>query len=228
MLIVAVILLSFLSMQSPRVSSQGSVGVDNDGPSFINVSVVDDVDRIFVHVALRDLNGWDDIYLVNLTVLDDRNRPISQVLYRQYASPSEVTPVIEWVEIEGSYLDREYSVWEAVPVYPWNPWAAKYIGLNVTFAFQSFPGERITIVALDKGERVDPLDQTNERKNLVSCEFESPFSADYTPRALVSNFVVPLALSLIIAMVAAVIMTVRRFYNNKLAKAIEAKEAAKD
>ncbi len=53
LLIVAVILLSFLSMQSSLVSSQGSVGVDNDGPSFINVSVVDVDDRIFVHVALR-------------------------------------------------------------------------------------------------------------------------------------------------------------------------------
>ena len=96
----------------------------------------------------------------------------------------------------------------------------------MTFAFQSFQGERITIVALDRGERVDPSDLTNERMNLLSCEFEAPFSADFTPRSIVSNYLVPLSLSFIIAMVAAVIMTVRRFYSNKLAKAIEAKEAA--
>jgi len=225
LLLVTALVLSFLAYQSGLVSSQGSVGVDNDGPSFTNVTIEENHDHIYVHVSLRDLNGWDDIYLVNLTIRDSNGRAISHVVYRQYSAPSEVTPVIEWVELEGDYLDRDYSVWEAVPVYPWNPWAAKYIGLNVTFAFNSFPGETISIVGMDKGERLDPTDTTNERTNLLSCEFEGPFSAEFTAPPIVENYVIPIAISFIVAVVGASIMTVRRHYSNKLAKTIEAREA---
>lgn len=230
LLIAAALILSFMTYQSGLVSSQGgSVGVDNDGPSFTNVTIVEKNDHIYVHISLRDLNGWNDIYMINLTVFDNNDNIICHVVYRQYDSPSETGIALpQWDEFVGDYLDRQYSVIEFVPVYPWNPWAATEIGLNVTFAFNSFPGDTIRIVATDRGERLDPNDEINERTNLLSCEFIGPFSAEFSVPPIIDNYVVPLAISFIVALIGAVIMTVRRHYSNKLAKTIEAKEAAED
>jgi len=207
------------------VSSQGTggVGVGNDGPSFVSIEVEEDTDIIFVHVALRDLNGWDNIFLVNVTVMDSGGRPISQVIYRQYRNPNATTPAIEWEEIEGSHLNRAQSSWQAVGIYPWNPDYTTLIGLNVSFAFNSFPGDQISVIALDKGV-YDPL--TGQNVNFLSCDYLGPFSAEFTAPPIISNYVVPLSISLFIALAVAAFLTLRRHYSNKLAKAIETKEAA--
>lgn len=214
--LVFVALIVALTIGSGFVKSQGqgAVGVANDGPSFVNIEIEEVSDIIFVHIALRDLNGWDDIYLVNVTVMDNLKRPISQVIYRQYRDPAATTPVIEWEEIVGDQLITEQSSWQAVEVFPWTipDVSLKEIGLNVSFAFTTFPGDTISIVAWDKG--------------LLNCESLGPFSAEFEPAPLMDSYVVPLSASLLIALASAAFMTLRRHYSNKLAKAIESKEAA--
>jgi hypothetical protein len=184
---------------------------------------VEDTDIIFVHVALRDLNGWDNIFLVNVTVMDAADHPISQVIYRQYRNPTDTTPVIEWDEIEGTNLNRDEISWRAVEIYPWNPDYVKLIGLNVSFAFTSFPGDTISVIAMDKGT----FDEVSgQNVNFLSCEYHGPFSAEFAQPPIVSNYVVPLSISIFLALAVAAFMTLRRHYSNKLAKAIETKEAA--
>ncbi len=220
-----VLFLSLSTVVSFYAEGQGSqIGVSNDGPSFISVSIEDDNDLIYIYVSLRDLNGWDDIYVVNVTVFDDQGGPISQVIYRQYRDLSDDTPAIEWEEIEGGYLSREHSTWDPVMIAPWNPEnTEKQIGLDIRFGLESFSGDRITITAWDRGTE-DPL--TGERGNLLSCSYDGPFSADFTPTPMVRNYVIPLGLSLIIATIGAIFMTWNRYKNNKLARAVEAVEAA--
>lgn len=213
LLVAFLLILTVLSLQSGPASAQsGGVGVTNDGPSYVSLSIEEDMDLIFVHVAIRDLNGWDDVYLVNLTVVDNQDRPIAQVIYRQYSEPTAATPVIQWEELVGEHLNREQSSWAAVPIYPWNPEnTPKEIGLNVSFAFNQFPGDRISVITLDKG--------------LFSCEHIGPFSAEFTAPPIIGNYVIPIGLSFIIAVLASSVMTLRRHYSNKLAKAVESKEA---
>jgi hypothetical protein len=144
--------------------------------------------------------------------VDNQDRPIAQVIYRQYSEPTAATPVIQWEELVGEHLNREQSSWAAVPIYPWNPEnTPKEIGLNVSFAFNQFPGDRISVITLDKG--------------LFSCEHIGPFSAEFTAPPIIGNYVIPIGLSFIIAVLASSVMTLRRHYSNKLAKAVESKEA---
>ena len=225
-LVIAVALVCTLVLSSFNVVSQSDVGVLNAGPSFVDLEIEEDGDLIYVHVALRDLNGWDNIYLVNVTIMDDRSRPISQVIYRQYANPTATTPVIEWEEIVGGQLAREQSSWQAVEIEPWlstTTSSQKPVGLNVSFAYQSFPGDRISVICLDKGTYNPDIDQN---VNLLSCEHLGPFSAEFDPAPMIENYIVPLSASLFIALASAAFMTLRRHYSNKLAKAIETKEAA--
>lgn len=220
--LIAVLLLSTVIFSAP-VKSQGGVGVLNDGPTFVDISVEEEDEKIYVHVVLRDLNGWTNIYLVNVTVFDNLDNPISQVIYRQYGSPSDNTPVIQWEEIEGELLIREESNWNVTEMYPWvvPDYAVENVGLDVTFIYTSFPGDHISIIALDKGE----TNATGVQVKLLNCTYEGPFSAEFTPPPMIENFIIPLSVSLIIAAAAAVILTWRRYYSNKIAKAIEAKEA---
>lgn len=138
-------------------------GVANDSPSWINIDVEHADDIVFVHLAIKDLNGWDDIYMIQVNVTDNYDYPLSQVIFRLYQDITSTTLLIEWEEIVGSHLVREQSSWMAVDVYPWTTpdVSLKEVGLNVTFAFNAFSGDKISVTALDKG--------------LASCEYVGPF-----------------------------------------------------
>lgn len=55
-----------IALASMRVNAQ--VGVLNDPPSWIDVEIDNGSDYIYIHLAIKDLNGWDNIYYVNFDV----------------------------------------------------------------------------------------------------------------------------------------------------------------
>ncbi|MFO7619433.1 MAG: hypothetical protein R6W91_07275 [Thermoplasmata archaeon] len=195
-------------------AQQGGIGVDNDGPSFMDISINEVDDVIFVNVEVRDLNGWNDMFSINVTILDNQGNPISRVNYMLYPNlASTSVAAIIWNQTVGEYLDRTQSTWMPIPVSPWNPDnAATEIGLRVSFAFNKFSGESINILAMDRGQ--------------LTCEYNGPFSAEYTPAPVFDNVAVPISLSSAIAAVAALFLVFRRHSNNKLAKAVEASHSA--
>ena len=209
--ILACILLATSLYSGIASAQQGGIGVDNDGPSFIDISVSEDQTYKFVRVELRDLNGWNDIFSINVTVFDAEDRALSQVRYMLYPNLNETAVVVmDWVETSGSYFVEAASGWASFEVAPWYvpENAIMNIGLRVTFAFQKFSGERISIQAMDVGE--------------LTCMYTGPFSADYTPAPVWEDVVVPIGLSTSVAATAALLLVYRRFKNNKLARAVEA------
>jgi hypothetical protein len=189
----------------------GGIGVDNDGPSFMDISISETDLVTFVNVEIRDLNGWTDIFSINVTILDNQENAISQVSYMQYPNLQSTTVmIIDWNETVGTYLlGPPDSTWLNIPVAPWNPNNADMeIGLRVSFALQKFSGQSISIRAMDRGQ--------------LTCEYRGPFSAEYTPAPAWENVAVPISLSTIIAVCAGGFMAYRRFKNNKLARAVEA------
>jgi hypothetical protein len=207
------VLMISISLSGITQAQQGGIGVDNDGPSFLDISIIETDDFTFVNVEVRDLNGWNDLFSINVTVLDNQDRPISSVSYMQYTSLSSTSvATILWNQTAGNYLDRTQSTWTPIPVAPWNPDnAIVEIGLRASFAFQKFSGQSIKILAMDRGQ--------------LTCEYNGPFSAEYTPAPVFDDVVIPIGLSSIIAGVAAIFMVYRRFNNNKLARAVEASHA---
>jgi len=195
-------------------AQQPGIGVDNDGPSFMDISISETDQFTFVNVEIRDLNGWDDIFSVNVTIFDNQERIISQICYMQYTSlSSTLVATILWNETVGSYLDLPQSTWLPIAVAPWNPDnAVKDIGLRVSFALQKFSGNSINILGMDRGQLI--------------CEYNGPYSAEYTPAPAWENVAYPISLSTIIAVGAGGFMTYRRFKNNKLARAVEASQSA--
>jgi hypothetical protein len=206
----AVLLLVLIAHPGTTRAQQPGIGVDNDGPSFMDISIIETDTLTFINVEVRDLNGWNDLFSINVTVLDNQNRPISSVSYMQYSSLSSTSvATINWNQTVGNYLDRTQSTWLPIPVSPWNPEnAIVEIGLRVSFAFQKFSGQTINILAMDRGQ--------------LTCEHNGPFSAEYTPSPIFGNVAIPIGLSTVIAAVAAVFMAYRRHSNNKLARAVEA------
>ena len=211
----SVLALAILISLSQFASAQ--IGVDNDGPSFTQISIEEVDEVIFVTVVVRDLNGFSDIFLVNVTVFDELDRVITRVHFSQYSDLNSTTYFPRFAQEEGQYLNSEHSTSRPVGISPWNPDNADTdIGLEVIFAFDKFAGKSITIICRDMGDI--PL----------SCEHSGPFSAEYTPPPVFGDNVgIPIALSGIIAATGTIFMVYRRFKNNKLARAVEANERGK-
>ena len=207
--------LALIMLLSSFASAQ--IGVDNDGPSFTKISIVEVDEVIYVSVTVRDLNGFNNIFSVNVTVYDEQDRVLSRVNFSQYSEFNSTTYFPRFNQEDGQYLNSDYSTSAPVPIAPWNyENTDTEIGLEVIFAFDKFAGDSITITCTDMGEI--PL----------ICEHSGPFSAEYTPPpAFGDNVAIPISLSSGIAAAGAVFMVYRRFKNNKLARAVEANERGK-
>lgn len=192
-------------------TASAQVGVDNDGPSFTDIIIKEVDEVIVVDIGVRDLNGWSNIFSINVTVYDDQSRVICQVNFTQYDSLTSDTMLPQYEQIVGSYLDRETSTYTYLEIAPWNPDNTDVpIGLNVIFGFDKFAGDSIRIVCMDKAE------------NPLTCEYSGPFSAEFTPPpSFGDNVAIPISLSTVIAAGGALFLVYRRTKNNQLARAVE-------
>ena len=212
--ITSVLMLAILISLSQFASAQ--IGVDNDGPSFTEISIEEVDEVIFVTVGVRDLNGFSNIFSINVTIYDEHGGIISRVNFSQYSSFDSSTYFPRFTQEEGQYLNSDYSTSAPVPIAPWNyENTDTEIGLNAVFAFDKFAGDSITIVCTDMGEI--PL----------RCMHSGPFSAEYTPPPKFDDVTIPISLSSGIAAAGAIFMVYRRFKNNQLARAVEASERGK-
>lgn len=205
------IVISFAMAYMPQhVEGQpaGGIGVSNDNPTVIDMYIDDHNGLILVHVSLKDLNGWSDIYNVTVAVLDGNGNEISNVTYKQYMEEDLNIPAPHWEENVGDYFDEDNSGNVPVHVEEWVENSIGPIGLNVTFAFTPFSGDIIKINAYDiKGAR---------------CGFEGPFSADYEiPPYFADDVMIPIGISFVVAIAGAFLIVYRRASNNKLARLIE-------
>ena len=217
-IIISVLALALAGSIADTVTAQtGGIGVGNDGPSFTGISIEEVDEVIFVSVVVRDLNGFNDIFSVNVTIYGEQGDIISRVNFSQYSEFNSSTYFPRFDQEVGNYLNSEYSTSSPVPIAPWNyENTDTEIGLEVIFAFNKFSGDSITILCTDMGEV--PL----------TCEHSGPFSAEYTPPpAFGSNVAIPISLSGAIAAAGALFMVYRRLKNNKLARAVEASERGK-
>ncbi len=190
--------------------ADGDIGVSNDPPSWVDIFIDDSNGLILVHVSLKDLNGWNDIYNVTLVVLDGNGNEISNIVYKQYNDLDSTIAVIDWVENTGNYLDEDNSYYEPIDIAPWNPDnAIDSVGLNVTFALTPFSGETIKIDAYDMRE--------------ARCGYLGPFSADYEVPPVWDNgdVIIPISISAICAFIGAMFIIIKRIKSNKMARLIE-------
>jgi len=98
--------------------TNGEIGVSNDPPSWVDIYVDDSNGMILVHVSLKDLNGWNDIYNVTLVVLDGNGAEICNITYSQYNDLDSTIAVIDWVQNVGNFLDEDNSYYEPVDITP--------------------------------------------------------------------------------------------------------------
>ncbi len=193
--------------------ADGDIGVSNDPPSWVDILVDDHNGLILVHVSLKDLNGWNDIYNVTLVVFDGHGNELCNITYKQYNDLDSTIAVIDWVQNRGDFLDEDNSYYDPIDIAPWNPDnAIDSVGLNVTFALTTFSGERIKIDAYDMRE--------------ARCGYEGPFSADYeiAPVFDGDDVVIPIGISAICALLGALFIVYRRIKSNKMARLIEGGE----
>ncbi len=199
-----------LVMIPEAVDAQAGVGVSNDPPAMVDIFVDDHNGLIMVHVSLKDLNGWSDIYNITLVVLDGNGNEICNVTYKQYTDLDATIAVIDWVQTKGDYLDEDNSGYLPVEIDEWEENSIDAVGLNVSFALIPFSGDIIKINAYDMKE--------------ARCGYEGPFSADYEiPPYFGDDVVVPIGISFMTAIIGAFFIVYRRMKNNKLARLIEGK-----
>lgn len=183
------------------VPVMGQVSVDNDGPSFVTLSIEEDEEIIIIDILLRDLNGWDNINNVTFKVLDAQGKDVSKIIFEMHNSldTSLLRPRFE--EITGSYLIMDDSSHAPEDIPPWNPYNTDIpIGLNVRLALQPLEGETILIVAQDvmgaSTTYESPLDLTPEVSD------DNPFLETY-------GWLLIIILLLIVAAMAMVLLGMR-------------------
>ena len=113
MVIGSVLALSIMIFLSQFAAAQ--IGVDNDGPSFTEISIKEVDEVIYVTVGVRDLNGFSNIFSVNVTVYDEVGGVISRVNFSQYSSFNSSTYFPKFTQEEGQYLNSVYSTSTPVP-----------------------------------------------------------------------------------------------------------------
>ena len=203
-----VVSLAFVYLPDRVDAQAGGIGVSNDPPSMVDVFVDDHNGLIMVHISLRDLNGWSDIYNITLVVLDGNGQEICNITYKQYTDLDATIAVIDWVETTGNYWDEDSSGYLPVHVDEWEDNSIGPIGLNVSFALTPFSGEVIKIDAYDMKE--------------ARCGYQGPFSADYEiPPYFDEDVNIPIGISFMAAIIGAGFIVYRRMNSNKLAKLIE-------
>jgi len=205
----------FMAIQAGITSAQegtGGFGVEGTTPTFLGISVIETNELIFVNASVFSLNGCSAISYVNVTVEDDQGGTISMVSLN-FNMTSVGSPRVTWTELAGSYFnndERSYEIWWVPPYSP--EISIVPTGLNVSFAYEKFSGNSIRIICADKYQR--------------TTEYNGPFSSKYTPKPVFTAAVIPIGLSAMVGLVAAVIMAFRRHSNNKLAKSVEASQLA--
>ncbi|GEM_PF-1322118 len=202
------LLLIISTMTSPPARSAG-IGVYNTPPNFISITITEN-DGIVVRVNVSDYNGWEDIYLVNLSVFNNKGVIVEQVTYQQYPANNSNTRIDRFVENTGDYF---------VPPDPDDPYGTshvrRYHGVNwftdnttqeVVFVFTPFAGSRLHIIVEDtKG---------------YTAEHDGPFTSKYRAPPLLENRVIPVAISLLVASIGSTAAVVNRYHANKMARRI--------
>lgn len=210
-LAVLVSLVIVISILLPGLS-KADLGVSNDPPAWVDIEISEDDEYIYVNLAVKDLNGWSNVYNATVTVFDGRGDVVTIMTFSQYRALNSTTPGEYWDESVGDYLNPDLSYSLPVEIPPWN-WqnAIEEVGLNITFVLTPFPGDTVHIEIRDKA--------------LALSEYTGPFSAEYDiPPYFGNNYVYPVSISAIAATIVAVIFTIRRHYSNKLALTIQARE----
>ena len=206
-LFVAAIALA-LVVASGLVRADSGVGVLNTPPTFLDISVGDADGYIVVNINISDGNGWKDVFLVNVVILDGNGAVVENATYQQHDTNTSYDVVNDkWTDNYGENLAADRC---AITRYFNTSWYLENNTLNLKFYFDQFQGKTISVTGIDVRHE--------------SCISEGPFSSTYRPEPLVKKEIEVIALisvSVIAAIILGLVMTYRRVLNNRLARKIE-------
>lgn len=205
--VAALLIILFVPMMSQGAGT--GVGVFNSPPTFVDLSVIDHVDRVGIYASVSDYNGWDDIASVNLKITDNKNRLICNITYYQYNADGVRTD--SFVDNFGSCLispDPDHPTTTSyVQRFHGVGWFEDNTTQKVVFMIQPLNGAFVNVTAYDKDG--------------AFCTFEGPFSAKYSEPPVITNITITIGISLIAATGAAAYAVYGRKESNKMAKRIE-------
>lgn len=198
-----------LLIPSLSLGAGTGVGVFNSPPTFVDLSIIDHVDRVGIYVSISDYNGWDDIASVNVRIVDAKDRLISNMTYYQYNSDGSRTD--SFVDNLGDYLippdPAHPSTTSYVQRYHGVGWFEDNTTQRMVFMIQPLNGAIINVTAYDRDG--------------ASCSFEGPFSAQYSEPPVINNITVAVGISLITAAAVSSYALYGRRESNKMARRIE-------
>lgn len=198
--LIVIILILVLSLPMSHNALGQGVGVANDTPSFDHISIVRNNGLVYVSMIVKDLNGWEDIYNITLTITDKSGEIVSEIVYSQYSNLTATSPSVEWHELTGTYLNRELSDWEPREISPWNPEnAVTPVGLDVSFVLGDVSGDYIIIKVMNR-----PILNSPES----SCEHVGPFLQPEGNYVKINSTVYGLLISAVTFLVALLVISI--------------------
>lgn len=192
------------------------VGVLNNPPTFLDISVGDYQDYIVININVSDTNGWRDVFYVNLEILDGDGNVVENATYSQHDTNTTYDVLNDlFTENSGSSLSQELcdvqrysSLGTGVESY----FFYENTTLYIRFGFSQFQGKTLRVTGVDIQH--------------ATCFYEGPFSSTYRPEPFVKekDLVILVSVSILMAIGGSLIFAYRRGLSNRMARKIEAIE----
>lgn len=172
-ILITLLLLSVTSLISDGGSAaNGSgVGVKNTPPTFSSIEIIEGNDTYSIDVTVSDYNGRNDIYEVNVAILNqDNDNLLANFSYRQYQSNnrSDRVRIDTFEDLKGDYLLEEESTVER---YVGSDWYRENTTITINFVIKPPPGKDLKIRAYDMNEEIGyyqgPITSETEVKTII-------------------------------------------------------------
>lgn len=212
-LISLLVLTLILSLCIPLISTStsGQVVVGRTPPTFINITIGDGGEELVLDIVVNDWNGRHDIYRMDAMVTDENWDILSHISYQQHSDNETYDYRDSFSDESGNFLEENRCT---VEDYEEGTWALYDSGLRIRFVLEPFSGKYVNMTITD---------MTGEVGN-----YFGPFSSEYEPPPMIEDpvmrAIIPIGLSMIIAIISALFITLRRHYSNKLATRVAAYE----
>lgn len=143
-----ILFITFSSITVNADNGKAGVGVKNAPPQFSIIRLVQQGDDIRVYITVSDINSWEDIYSVSVT-LEDSDVEKAEFLYKQYEDTTtwEKINVFSETSEENNLLVAKRCSYDTDN----NEETLAGCYLNLLFVFHSTWFSRLNIFASDRG-----------------------------------------------------------------------------
>ncbi len=208
LLILILIAVLVLNSTASAQNAGGGVGVLNTPPTFVSIDITEIDDHYHIEAVVSDYNGRNDIYSLDVNIIDANNNMISNFSYYQWDSTDRTTAsrIDSFVDHEGDYLVREECNIER---YVGSNWFMENTTITVRFVVRPLDGKTITIRAHDF--------------RMEEAYYEGPVTSKIAVQPIIQGRAIPIIVSVITAGIGTGAVIFDRRNKNVLAQTVRQK-----